>query len=148
MRTNSKFPSDDLETDEDTGPISGGTRPVDEFLADDVTTIAPTATLREAAVLMRARDISLAVVGDRGDIEGVVSERDLVAAIALNLDLDQTTVAQIESDALRWATSTSTVDDVAEEMLEAYLRHLLVRDEDGGLAGVVSMRDLLTAYLI
>lgn len=148
MTTNPNFPSDDLDLDDVAGPTSGGARLVSEFLADEVTTIAPTTTLRDAAVMLRARDISLAVVGDGGDIEGVVSERDLVAAIALNLDLDNTTVANIESDTLRWSTSTSRVDDVAEEMLEAYLRHILVRDEDGGLAGVVSMRDLLTAYLM
>ena len=36
----------------------------------------------------------------------------------------------------------------AEEMLENYLRHVLVGSDDGGLLGVVSMRDLLTAYLV
>jgi CBS domain-containing protein len=33
-------------------------------------------------------------------------------------------------------------------MLGAYVRHILVRHDDGTLAGVVSMRDLLTTYLV
>ncbi len=59
-----------------------------------------------------------------------------------------TQVEAIETENLKWAAETSTVDDVAEEMLENYLRHVLVGSDDGGLLGVVSMRDLLTAYLV
>ena len=71
-----------------------------------------------------------------------------MSAVALGLDLDQTTVAGIESQELMWAATTSSIDDVAEEMLENYLRHVLVRGDDGSLVGVVSMRDLLVAYLV
>jgi CBS domain-containing protein len=78
----------------------------------------------------------------------VISERDLVDAIAMGLDIDETAIEIVESDSLKWATATSTVDDVAEEMLETYVRHILVCNEDGTLAGVVSMRDLLTAYRV
>lgn len=123
-------------------------RSVSEFISDVVTTIAPTTTLRDAAVAMREADISLAAVGDAHNVEGVISERDFVGAIALGLDLDDTTVDAIESESLKWAATTSTVDDVAEEMLESYVRHILVANDDGSLAGVVSMRDLLTAYLV
>ncbi len=87
-------------------------------------------------------------MSDGSRLYGVVSERDIVDAVALGTDLDNTPVTTIEAEDLKWATSTSTVDDVAEEMLENYLRHVLVGDDDGGLVGVVSMRDLLTAYLV
>ena len=107
----------------------------------------PDVSLRRVAEVLRDSDVSLAVVADDTGIHGVVSERDIVRAVALGMDLDATTVQAIEAEDLKWATSDSTVDDVAEEMLENYLRHVLVGGDDRELLGVVSMRDLLTAYL-
>lgn len=132
--------------DEATGSIGGG-RPVVGFVSDDTTRIEPGASLRRVAEVLRDADVSLVVVADDSGVHGVVSERDIVAAVALGLDLDATAVETIETEDLKWAAPTSTVDDVAEEMLENLLRHVLVASEDGGLLGVVSMRDLLTAYL-
>ena len=145
METRNRFQND--LTDDDTTTF-GGARPVLEFVSDEVTTLAASTSLREAAIVLRRDDVSFAAVGEGVAIEGVISERDLVGAIALGLDLDDTTIEAIESDSLKWATATSTVEDVAEEMLETYVRHILVCNEDGTLAGVVSMRDLLTAYLV
>ncbi len=149
METRDRFQDDTNDDDRlDDTPMIGGARPVLEFVSDDVTTLLPTTTLREAAVALRRDDVSFAAVGVGAAIEGVISERDLVDAIAMGLDIDETAVEIVESDSLKWATATSTVDDVAEEMLETYVRHILVCNEDGTLAGVVSMRDLLTAYLV
>lgn len=125
----------------------GGSRPISVFVSADVVQLDPETSLRGAAEALRATDVSLAVIGTGTDVEGVISERDLVNAIADGRDLDNTTVAEIESASLNWAALTSSVDTVAEEMLETYVRHILVRDADGGLAGVVSMRDVLAALL-
>jgi CBS domain-containing protein len=46
---------------------------------------------------------------------------------------------------LVWCDVESTVAEVAEEMMEQYVRHVLLED-DGGVAGIVSARDLLGAY--
>lgn len=124
-----------------------GGRPVIEYLTQDVATLPATATLREAAVALRQHDVSFAAVGEGVAIEGVISERDLVAAIASGLDMDQTTIGTIESNSLKWAQAASSVAEVAAEMLETSVRHILVCHADGTLAGVVSMRDLLAAYL-
>jgi CBS domain-containing protein len=145
METRDRFQDD---TNDDDTLMMGGARPVLEFVSDDVTTLLPTTSLREAAVALRRDDVSFAAVGVGAAIEGVISERDLVDAIAMGLDIDETAIEIVESDSLKWATATSTVDDVAEEMLETYVRHILVCNEDGTLAGVVSMRDLLTAYRV
>lgn len=145
METRNRIQDDPID---DGAAVFGGARPVSEFVSGDVTTLAASTSLRSAAVALRRDDVSFAAVGEGVAIEGVISERDLVGAIALGLDLDDTTIETIESDSLKWATATSTVADVAEEMLETYVRHILVCNDDGTLAGVVSMRDLLTAYLV
>ena len=125
-----------------------GRQSVIGFVSDAVTYVEPDATLRHVAEVLRSADVSLVVVSNGTMLYGVVSERDIVDAVALGIDLDSTPVTTIEAEDLKWATSISTVDDVAEEMLENYLRHVLVGSDDGGLVGVVSMRDLLTAYLV
>lgn len=133
--------------DTDDGPEIGAARPVADLVTDDVVTLAASTTLREAAEALRRDDISFAAVGEGTAIEGVISERDLVEAIAAQLDVDTSTVADIESDSLKWAMASSSVADVAEEMLRTYVRHVLVCNDDGTLAGVVSMRDILSAYV-
>jgi CBS domain-containing protein len=125
-----------------------GDRPVATVLAENVTRISPGTSLRDAAEILRREDVSIAVVGVGDAIDGVISERDFVSAIALGLDIDETTVDGVETHALKWATASSTIDDVAEEMLEMYVRHVLVCDDDGALVGLVSMRDLLSAYVV
>ena len=44
-----------------------------------------------------------------------------------------------------WCDADADVADVAEEMMEHYVRHVLV-ERDGHLVGIVSARDLLGAY--
>jgi CBS domain-containing protein len=44
-----------------------------------------------------------------------------------------------------WCRTGSTVADVAREMLDHWVRHVLVASDDG-LEGIVSARDLLGAY--
>ena len=72
--------------DESTGSIGGG-RPVAGFVSDDTTRIEPGASLRRVAEVLRDADVSLAVVADDSGVHGVVSERDIVTAVALGLDL-------------------------------------------------------------
>lgn len=121
--------------------------PITPYVSDRVIFVSESSSLRDAAERLRANDVGLVAVGNIDNLHGVVSERDIVTSVALGFDLDETTVAQVETDDLVWATTDSTVGDVAEEMMEHYIRHMLIRDDAGGLAGVVSMRDLLTAFL-
>ena len=127
---------------------SVGLHPITNFVSDAIAYVDPTASVRDAAVQLRTADVSLAVVGNQQQVLGVVSERDIVRAVALDLNLDLTLVDAVETDELKWATVDSTVDDVVKEMLQNYLRHVLVRHDDGSLAGVASMRDLLAVYMV
>jgi len=131
----------------DDEPARGGDQAVELFMRDEVAMIDSSASLRDAAERLQAAEVGLLVVGTVDAVMGVVSERDIVRCVALDLDLDATSVATVESEHLKWATVGTPVDDVAEEMMENYLRHMLVADDTGMLVGVVSMRDLLTAFL-
>jgi CBS domain-containing protein len=122
----------------------GSSASVRTYLTAEVVTIAPTASVREAAqVIARA---GVLAVGTADDVTAVVSERDIVAAIAEGLDIDATTVADLRCSHLFWIDANDTIGDAAEEMMEDYVRHVLVRDERG-LVGVLSIRDVLSAYI-
>jgi CBS domain-containing protein len=140
---------DDFDDDLQTGAATErvGDDPVERFMGDSIAMIEPTASLRAAAERLRSAEVGLIVVGTVEAVQGVVSERDIVRAVAHGVDLDNTTVESIESEDLKWATRETSVADVIEEMMEHYLRHVLIAGDDGQLVGVASMRELVAAYL-
>ncbi|MDX2381180.1 MAG: CBS domain-containing protein [Acidimicrobiia bacterium] len=127
---------------ETTGPRA----PITAYMSDEIVLIDPSTTLRQAAVALDEAGVGCLVVGSADAVEGVLSERDLLRAIAEGLDLDTNSVAALESTELKWATLDSTIGEVADEMMQNYVRHVLVGDERR-LVGMLSMRDALAAML-
>jgi CBS domain-containing protein len=123
----------------------GGRATITAYMSDEVVALDPTATLRAAAVALEEAGVGCVVVGTREAVEGVVSERDILRAVAEGIDLDATPVSEVESRHLMWATTDSTVEEVVDEMMGNYVRHVLV-GEDHRLVGMVSIRDVLAAY--
>jgi len=130
----------------DLSAVLGAQASVRLFTGDVVAMVAPDATLHEAAETLVADDVGLLVVGIAGQVEGVLSERDLVRAVALGRDPGTTLVRDIASTRLVWCDATATIAEVGELMMEKYVRHVLVEDAEQ-LVGVVSARDLLGAYV-
>lgn len=124
-----------------------GSMPVSAFIGGPVARIAPDATLLDVADALTAGDIGLLAVHDGHAVVGVVSERDLVHALAKRLPPDTTSVMEVASTQLAWCDLSATVSEVATEMLERYVRHILV-EQNGRLVGLVSARDLLGAYAL
>lgn len=120
------------------------TDPVGSLLSPAVATVEPTATLREAAQEMAADRLGLLVVTNANGMIGVISERDVVAALADGADLDVERVRDHASDRVVTVDADLSVAEAARLMADAEIRHLAVmRDDD--VAGVVSVRDLLVA---
>jgi len=122
-----------------------GVLPVSTFAGEMIRRVEPDADLWDVADRLVEADVGAMVVGDDRDIKGVVSERDLVRALAARRDLGTTTAMDIAQTRLVWCDANSSVAEVATEMMEHYVRHVLIEDE-GRFVGVVSARDLLSAY--
>jgi CBS domain-containing protein len=116
------------------------------YLTAEVVTIPHTASARDAAVAIATASVGVLVIGTTDDVTALVSERDIVRAVAEGLDLDSVLATEIGSTELFWIDADDTIGDAAEEMMEDYVRHVLVRDERG-LVGVLSIRDVLSAYI-
>lgn len=120
--------------------------PVRGLIGDPVATIRPTATLKEAAEQLAADDIGLLVVVDPGDVRGVISERDIVLAVAEGLDLDEERVRNSASTDVLRVEESVTISEAAAAMTDAGIRHLAVA-RDGTIQGIVSIRDVVSVLL-
>jgi CBS domain-containing protein len=125
---------------------SGTMDPVGGLVSPAVATILPTATLREAADAMVADGLGLLVVADPGGPTGVLSERDIVAAVADGLEVDEERVRDHCSDDIVSVDEDASIEDAARAMADAQIRHVAVT-RDGAVIGVVSVRDVLRALL-
>lgn len=125
--------------------LETGSTPIAAVVSETLVRIVPDATVYEVADVLSAEDIGAVAVADDTQILGVVSERDVAHAVAARRDLAQTRAIDIAHTQLIWCDVNATVASVASEMLEQWVRHVLV--EDGGQAvGIVSVRDLLGVY--
>jgi CBS domain-containing protein len=125
---------------------SGAKGPIGELMAPTVATILPTATLRQAAEAMIADGLGLLVVADVNGPTGVVSERDIVAAVSDDLDLELERVRDHGADEIVAVDEEATVADAARAMADAQIRHLAVT-RAGVVVGVVSVRDVLRSLV-
>lgn len=122
-----------------------GSMPVSMLVGDGVLRVAPDATLEDVAAALTAADIGVLAVVDGAAVVGIVSERDLAHAVAAHRDLRATRAAEIAQSPLISCDAIATVAEVATEMMEHWVRHVVV-EQDGEVVGIVSARDLLGAY--
>jgi len=109
----------------------------------NVVTVNGQDTLAEAAQVLRDHGISSVVVkGDRGP-SGIVTERDFVSLVADGLDPAATKVKDRMSRDLATVEPKADIADAAKLMADRGIRHLPVV-ERGKLAGIISIRDLMT----
>lgn len=115
----------------------------------DVATTIQGATLADVAQQLRDRGVgALVVSGDGQAIEGIVSERDLVRALAAHGSgaLGRTVGSVMSTDVVT-CSSADGVERLMSLMTERRIRHLPVVDADGHLDGIISIGDVVKARL-
>lgn len=110
----------------------------------DVVTIEPSANLAEAIRVLAEKRIGAALVlGADRRIAGIISERDIVRALAergagvLDEPVSQTMTCKVET-----CNESETVATIMERMTAGKFRHMPVVDQ-GRLVGVVSIGDIV-----
>ncbi|AEA12431.1 signal-transduction protein [Thermoproteus uzoniensis 768-20] len=104
-------------------------------------TAEPGITIREAASIMAKRRIGLLVLVEGGRLYGVVSERDIVRAVAAGLSPERPAALIATRDVVT-IDAESDVLEAARLMARRGIRHLVVV-KGGELYGVVSVRDIV-----
>jgi CBS domain-containing protein len=110
-------------------------------------TVKNSDSLRSAAVSMMERGVGSAVVITSGKPSGIITDRDALRVIARGDDPNVLSVGDCVKRTLKTVTGSLDVVDAATVMRETGFRQLVVVDDQGALAGVFSMRDLVVGLL-
>ena len=115
-----------------------------------VAKIAATSTLSEAVAALRDHGIgALVISADGNNIDGILSERDVVRSIASHGDdtMHLTVGSAMSSNVITCAPADS-IDTLMEMMTERRIRHLPVLALDGAIAGIISIGDVVKYRLV
>jgi CBS domain-containing protein len=117
---------------------------VRELVGGEVVWVAPEATLRQAAEVMMSTEIGSVAVEVDGALEGILTERDILRAVADDADLDVDTASGWMTEYPDSFTPEMEVEEAADWMLATGFRHLPVVD-GAEVLGVISIKDVLWA---
>jgi CBS domain-containing protein len=115
----------------------------------DVATIGVGSSLADAAARLRDLGIgALVVTGDGDSIAGIVSERDVVRAVASHgATALGRTIGSVMTTQVVTCVAGDTVEHVMALMTDRRIRHVPVVDDQGVLGGIVSIGDVVKARL-
>jgi CBS domain-containing protein len=113
-----------------------------EAMTPDVRTIAPSATLRQAALAMTSTDVGALPVAEGDRLVGMITDRDIVVrAVAAGKGPD-TTVGEAMSHEVRYCFEDQELDEVRDNMGDLQVRRLPVVNREKRLVGIVSLADI------
>jgi CBS domain-containing protein len=119
---------------------------VRDGMSSVILTVGPDHTLRQACKLMSKHNVGAAVVLDpEGEGPGILTERDILHAIALDQDMGSERVADHLTSELVFAAPEWSLEEAAVAMIRGGFRHLVVID-GGEPAGVLSVRDVVRCW--
>ena len=104
------------------------TTTINDIMRKKLETIEGTSSVQQAAKKMKDRNVSsLLIVDEKGNPQGIVSERDLATKVCLNdKNASAVTNQEIMSSPLITISSSSPPAEAADLMLQHNVRHLLV----------------------
>ena len=116
-----------------------------DVMRTEFITVAPEDTLGEVAEKMTALNVGSVVVKDFGKLIGILTERDLLQAMAERVHTSDARVRQWMTEDPITASAEMDVEEAARVMLDNGFRHLPVVEENGAVVGVVSLRRVVAA---
>jgi len=110
-------------------------------MSPTVVTVDASATLDRAAQAMMERKVGSAVIVEAGRLVGIITERDILRAVARALVPWSTPVSECMTAEPQTVSPQTSAEEALSMMLSHRFRHLPVIG-DKGVMGIVSLRDL------
>ena len=117
---------------------------VRDLLKGDPVTVEASATVQEAAKLMDEKDIGNVLVVENGEVQGIVTDRDIVVRVLAKGDGADASVREAATTDVETIAPDTSIDEAVRKMEQGNVRRLPVVD-DGKPIGVVSLGDLAQA---
>jgi CBS domain-containing protein len=116
---------------------------VRDVLQTDVVTVQPDESIQSAVEEMADGDVGSVVVVDNDDPVGILTDRKVALSLRETADMSATTAQDLISGDIVTATTEMNVFEVLDTLDEHTIRRAPVVDEDGTLAGIVTLDDIL-----
>lgn len=113
-----------------------------EIMTKSVRTASPGDTIRQVAELMRDGDMGAVPILDNGKLVGIVTDRDIVVRSVAEGIEPGSPISSVMSGDLSTVTPDDFVFTAIRQMGDRQVRRIPVVDNDGGLAGIISMADV------
>jgi CBS domain-containing protein len=122
-----------------------------------VLTVPPECNVEYAAHVMKENQIGLLAVGDRDNIVGVVTDRDITIRVTADgKDPKHTEIRDVMSPKSFYCFDDEDLEDACLTMEEKHVRRLIVLDHTHTLVGILSLDDVavrttkekLTGYVL
>jgi CBS domain-containing protein len=124
---------------------------ISTILADKgtkVVTVTPNHSVKDLLALLSLHKIGASVVSlDGNTIIGIVSERDIVCALAGSESVMNEPVSKIMTTEVFVAPLDAKIDELMNVMTSQRIRHIPITSDSGELMGIVSIGDLVKARL-
>lgn len=117
-------------------------RVLGDAMSTDLLVVAPEDTLGEAARKMGARGVGAALVMHAGRLLGILTERDVLNAVASHVDAGEARVREWMTQDPATASPATPIGQAAEIMVTRGFRHLPILD-GARTIGIVSLRDIV-----
>lgn len=117
-------------------------RVLGEVMSRDLLTVAPEDSLGEAARRMTDRGVGAALVMDFGRLVGILTERDLMKAVASPVPASEARVREWMTERPVTASEATPIGRAAGVMIKRGFRHLPIVDDERTI-GIVSLRDVV-----
>jgi CBS domain-containing protein len=114
-------------------------------MSRNLLTVAPGAPLEDVAKRMVSRDVGAALVTEGERLMGIVTERDVLRAVARGID-EGTLVADLMTPEPETMEPDESIQHAATLMIHGGFRHLPIV-EGGEIVGILSIRDLMRVVL-
>ena len=117
---------------------------VRDLLKGDPVTVEASATVQDAAKLMDEKDIGNVLVVENNEVQGIVTDRDIVVRVIAKGDGADASVREAATTDIETIEPDASIDDAIQKMEQGNVRRLPVV-EDGKPVGVISLGDLAQA---
>lgn len=112
-----------------------------DVMTENPATVDASATIEDAAKLMDEKDIGNVLVVENGEVQGIVTDRDIVVRVIAKGNGPDASVREACSTDVQTLSPDDSIDEAVKRMEQASIRRLPVV-EDGKPVGIVSLGDL------